>query len=313
MVDTATLSGSTPSGDWNYRTNQAIGDPGSGNVAVDATPTTASIAVVDRLAVDHTTTLGQLVPGDHLLCVVRTSAGDQVEYAVAADPTMYSTWVSIPITVVGTVGTAPNNNADILVYFVRPVVGGGGWPTITDVKNWLRLGPDTSDDPVVADVLAAAIAWVTDRVEPKWVPGSGGSNLATLTAATGTAAIGALAVTALPHALAAGNQVTLFSGANSLLCTVAGGGAATGATTINVNSVTPAFNYPAGAAVVEMNNGTLPDPLFQVTVEEAGRLYRRRDSVDGTIGWGDMGIVRIGPKDPDIESKITPYLNIILG
>ena len=46
---------------------------------------------------------------------------------------------------------------------------------------------------------------------------------------------------------------------------------------------------------------------------EAGRLYRRRDSVDGTIGWGDMGVVRVGPKDPDIETLIAPYLNVVFA
>jgi hypothetical protein len=56
----------------------------------------------------------------------------------------------------------------------------------------------------------------------------------------------------------------------------------------------------------------LPDPLFSVAVMEAGRLYRRRDSVDGTIGWGDQGLVRVGPKDPDIETLIAAYLAIII-
>lgn len=55
----------------------------------------------------------------------------------------------------------------------------------------------------------------------------------------------------------------------------------------------------------------LPDPLFTVAAYEAARLTRRRDSVDGTIGWGDMGVVRVGPKDPDIETMIAPYLAIV--
>lgn len=57
--------------------------------------------------------------------------------------------------------------------------------------------------------------------------------------------------------------------------------------------------------------GFLPDPLFMVAQYEAARLTRRRDSVDGTIGWGDMGVVRVGPKDPDIETMIAPYLAIV--
>ena len=33
--------------------------------------------------------------------------------------------------------------------------------------------------------------------------------------------------------------------------------------------------------------------------------------VDGTIGWGDMGVIRVGPKDPDIETLIAAYLAIV--
>ena len=107
-----------------------------------------------------------------------------------------------------------------------------GWPVLGDVKDYLRLGADTTDDAVVTNQLNAAIGWVSSRVGPQWLPESG---------------------------------------------------------------------------------GLLPYPLFTVTVMEAGRLYRRRDSVDGTIGWGDMGVVRVGPKDPDIETLIAPYLNVVFA
>ena len=108
-----------------------------------------------------------------------------------------------------------------------------GWPQLADVKAYLRLGTDTTDDPVVTQFLAAAIAWVTPRADP--------------------------------------------------LYTTVGGSA------------------------------FLPDPLFTVAVMEAGRLYRRRDSVDGTVGWGDLGVIRVGPKDPDIESQLAPYLAVVFA
>lgn len=57
----------------------------------------------------------------------------------------------------------------------------------------------------------------------------------------------------------------------------------------------------------------LPDRLFTAAQYEAARLTRRRDSVDGTIGWGDMGVVRVGPKDPDIESMLSSYLAIVFA
>jgi hypothetical protein len=107
------------------------------------------------------------------------------------------------------------------------------WPTITDVKNLLRLGTDTSDDAVVTQNLAAAIAWVSSRTDPYWS-----------------------------------------------------------------SPTSPYF---------------LPDPLFSACQYEAARLYRRRDSVDGTIGWGDLGVVRVGPKDPDIETLMAPYLRVVMA
>jgi hypothetical protein len=106
------------------------------------------------------------------------------------------------------------------------------WPGLDDVKALLRV-EDTASDALITTGLAAAITWVTNRVDPKYVPG------------------------------------------------------------------TPTFVAP------------LPDPLFTVAQYEAARLVRRRDSVDGTIGWGDMGVVRVGPKDPDIETLIAAYLVIV--
>lgn len=104
------------------------------------------------------------------------------------------------------------------------------WPTVADVKALLRID-DASSDALIGSDLAAAIAWVTTRVEFHWA-----------------------------------------------------------------DPADPTF---------------LPDPLFTVAQHEAARLVRRRDSVDGTIGWGDMGVIRVGPKDPDIETMIAPYLVIV--
>ena len=68
-----------------------------------------------------------------------------------------------------------------------------------------------------------------------------------------------------------------------------------------------------GSQWVTPGPGFLPDPLFTACQMEAARLFRRRDSVDGTIGWGDMGVIRVGPKDPEIETLMAGYLNIIVG
>jgi Phage gp6-like head-tail connector protein len=46
----------------------------------------------------------------------------------------------------------------------------------------------------------------------------------------------------------------------------------------------------------------LPDSAHQACLLHAARLYRRRDSLDGTLGWGEMGVVRVGRVDPDVAS-----------
>jgi hypothetical protein len=107
------------------------------------------------------------------------------------------------------------------------------WPTVTDVQNLLRVqAGDVGDDNLVTTDLAAAIAWVQNRVDPQYLPPT---------------------------------------------------------------------------------NTEIPNQLFAACQYEASRLYRRRDSVDGTIGWGDMGVVRVGPKDPDIETLLGAYLAIVIG
>jgi hypothetical protein len=53
------------------------------------------------------------------------------------------------------------------------------------------------------------------------------------------------------------------------------------------------YNYPTDTT-------TLPDLAHEACLLHAARLYRRRDSLDGTIAWGD-GIMRVGGGDPDVE------------
>ena len=69
------------------------------------------------------------------------------------------------------------------------------------------------------------------------------------------------------------------------------------------------YTYP----IPPYDNGLLPDLVHEACLLHAARLYRRRDSLDGTVGWGDMGVVRVGPKDPDIETLIAPYLNVVFA
>lgn len=52
-----------------------------------------------------------------------------------------------------------------------------------------------------------------------------------------------------------------------------------------------------------------PNEIDQAVVMQAARLYRRRYSIGGFEGFGDLGIARVPGLDPDIEDLLTRYLS----
>lgn len=64
--------------------------------------------------------------------------------------------------------------------------------------------------------------------------------------------------------------------------------------------------YPADSTEV-------PDSGHQACLMHAARLTRRRDTVDGTIGFGDMGVVRVGRVDADIEALYAVRAPLVFG
>jgi hypothetical protein len=58
---------------------------------------------------------------------------------------------------------------------------------------------------------------------------------------------------------------------------------------------------------------TLPDAAHQACLQHAARLYRRRDSVDGTIGFGDMGLIRVGSTDADRNDLYANVGPVVFG
>ena len=43
----------------------------------------------------------------------------------------------------------------------------------------------------------------------------------------------------------------------------------------------------------------------------AARLYKRRQSPEGVAGWGDLGVIRIVARDPDIELLLEHHLDYL--
>lgn len=40
---------------------------------------------------------------------------------------------------------------------------------------------------------------------------------------------------------------------------------------------------------------------YEACLIDAARIYRRRDSLDGTVAWGDAGAIRVGRFDPEVD------------
>jgi hypothetical protein len=57
----------------------------------------------------------------------------------------------------------------------------------------------------------------------------------------------------------------------------------------------------------------LPDAAHEAALIHAARLYRRRDSIDGTIGFGDMGAIRVGRTDADVEALYAACSRLVFG
>lgn len=41
----------------------------------------------------------------------------------------------------------------------------------------------------------------------------------------------------------------------------------------------------------------------------AHRLYTRRNSPEGVSGWGDLGVVRVTSRDPDVEALLERHID----
>jgi len=107
------------------------------------------------------------------------------------------------------------------------------WPSLKQVRQLLRLQPDTAEDALIDQARLAAIDWCFQRTGQRWDPADAG--------------------------------------------------------------------------------GLLPDSVYQAATLLAARYYRRRDSLDGTIGWGDLGVIRVGNRDPDVEALLGPYVPMVFG
>jgi hypothetical protein len=120
------------------------------------------------------------------------------------------------------------------------------WPTVKEVRSFLRLQVDADQDAVIQTALAAAVAAGVKRL---------------------------------------GFDITIDPDTFERIYTP---------------------RYPP-------DTDTLPDASHEACLLHASRLYRRRDSIDGTLGFGDMGVVRVGRFDTDIENLYALDAPLVFG
>jgi hypothetical protein len=111
------------------------------------------------------------------------------------------------------------------------------WPTLTQVRSFLRLQPDSNEDLIIGYALAAAIDYGNRHTGYLWDPNTAPSQWQT----------------------------------------------------------------------------GLPDTAFQACLMHAARLYRRRDSIDGALGFGEAGPIRVGKYDPDIDAMYASIGPVVFG
>ncbi|WP_433114286.1 head-tail connector protein [Micromonospora sp. CA-246542] len=57
----------------------------------------------------------------------------------------------------------------------------------------------------------------------------------------------------------------------------------------------------------------VPDEVVQATLLQAARLFKRKDSVGGTVGNEEFGFLRITRVDPDVQALLRPFVIQAVG
>ena len=74
------------------------------------------------------------------------------------------------------------------------------------------------------------------------------------------------------------------------------------------------YNLEASMQIVGVFGwAAVPTAIRQATVILAMRLFKRLDAPLGVTGFGDMGVMRVGRFDPDVESLVGPFRKVSAG
>jgi hypothetical protein len=79
-------------------------------------------------------------------------------------------------------------------------------------------------------------------------------------------------------------------------------------------SVSSSYTNKAAVQVVgTFGWSAIPSAVKQATILSAMRQFKRYDSPLGVAGFGDLGAIRVGRVDPDIESLLMPFKKSVIS
>ncbi len=67
------------------------------------------------------------------------------------------------------------------------------------------------------------------------------------------------------------------------------------------------WNRPTVQVTAKWGWPSVPTDIEAACIILAARIYRRKDSPEGILGFGDLGVVRVSPGDRDVTALIAPY------
>lgn len=195
-----------------------------------------------------------------------------------------------------------------------------GYATLSDVKSALRI-TDSVDDSLIEISIEAASREIDGYCQRAFYSTTG-TRVYNPTDVFVTETDDIVSVTTLKTSLDGATYDTTWSASDFQLEPLNGVSAgltqpytrvrATGNNLFPIWSVTGTYSNFAGVQITGVFGwSAVPTAIKQATILLAMRQFKRYDSPLGVAGFGDIGVMRVGRVDPDVEALIMPFRKVI--
>lgn len=195
-----------------------------------------------------------------------------------------------------------------------------GYCTLADVKSALRI-TDAVDDSLIELSIEAASREIDGYCQRAFYPTTG-TRVFEATNAFITETDDIVSVTTLKTSTDGATYGTTWSATDFQLEPLNGVTAgltqpytrvrATGANLFPQWSVTGTYSNFAGVQITGVFGwASTPTAVKQACILLAMRQFKRYDSPLGVAGFGDIGVMRVGRVDPDVEALLMPFKKLV--